>query len=521
MGFKICLFSIVETKDDVREYLGISYIKAYLESKGLDCDSRVIYKAEIESTLLGFEVFPKLIGISIYCNTQELVKQFCNRVKELSPGCHIVLGGAHVYDYEKDILLRLPAVDSVCTGDGEETIYELAERLINGESLLDCKGLTFRLNGELVQNAKRPGIEKLDILPLPYRERNPNNKKRYFYIAGSRGCLGKCTFCAEHKTGGCGVRLRTPQNIVDEMEGLWNKYKINKFHFTDATFEDPGSPGRERAYGIFEEIIKRNLTFRLVMYTRTNVVAEMEEEYYELAYRAGVECFFVGLETGNSEDMKLYVKKASVADNLRAIKRILSHNIYVNYGFICFNPYSTYETIQENLDFLYKSGLVFNSYHILSKLTIMPQAALKNKLMKDGLIEEFHFDSNIKQYRFIHPEIYELHKILYGAIDTKHLIDYDSQIAIDRIHYKKTNPRFYDLYLNKIFDEITSVWEERKVYLYKFFTQAIRLHKLYKADKHVLEFIKQNTIHDYDKRIKHLYFKTILVNQKGKSRQGV
>ena len=392
MSFNVALFSIVESIKDVREYMGISYIKTYLCSKGIPCEAKTIIKAEIDEVLSGYVEFPQLIGISIYCNTIELMKEFVCRIKEYSPKCHVVVGGAHVMGFEEDILKRVECIDSVCTGEGEETIYELAIRLMKGESLLGCNGITYRNDKEIIKNEERKLMVRLDELPIPYREINPKNKKRYFYIVGSRGCLGVCTFCGEHKTGGCSVRTRSYNSIVNEMEYLWRKYKVNKFHFTDPTFEDPNESGIERAREIYSELIRRNLHFRMIVYTRTNIVTKLNDEYYDLAYLAGVECFFVGIEAGNDEDMELYCKRASVSDNYNAIEKIQRHGIYVNYGFINFNPYSTFERIQENLRFLLNSGLVYNTHHIMSKLTIMPQAYIKNKMIKDGLIEDFHFD---------------------------------------------------------------------------------------------------------------------------------
>jgi len=511
MSFKISLFSIVNESSDVREYMGISYIKAYLNSKDLECDAKVICKDEIDEALHSYEEFPNLIGISIYCNTQDLVKLFSKKIKEVSQECHIVLGGAHVMGYEVDILTRMADVDSVCTGDGEETMYELADRLTHGKSLLNCSGITFRDRGEIIQNGRRPDIKDLNLLPYPYRERNPKNKKRYFYITGSRGCLGKCTFCGEHKTGGCGVRLRDPVDIVDEMEGLWRKYNIDKFHFTDATFEDPGLKGLERAKKIFAELIARNMRFRLVMYTRTNIINKMNGDYYYLAYNAGVECFFVGVESGNQSDLDLYEKNITVEDNLKAIKMILAHNIYVNYGFICFNPYSTFDRIQSNLDFLYNSGLIYNSYHILSKMTIMPQSSLKDKMLKDKLIDEFHFDSNIKDYKFVYPEIKEFYFSLYNVIKTQHLIDFDSQIAIDQLHYIKTEPMFYDQHLKIVFNEIEEIWRSRNRYLHEFFTEAIQIFKAKGNGEKFVNHISNNVIHEYDRQIKKSHQKYTMI----------
>lgn len=519
MGFHVSLFSLVEKPNDIREYMGISYIKAYLVSKGIECDTKIIYKSQMDEVLASYEIFPDIIGISLYCNTINLTKLMCEKVKKISPNCHIVLGGAHVMGYEADILTRMQTVDSVCTGEGEFTFLELSQRIMNHESLKGCRGITYRENGIIVKNEKREDIKNLDQLPRPERRSNSKNKKRYFYITGSRGCSGQCTFCGEHKTAGCGVRLRNPIDIVDEMEELWKTYGINKFHFTDATFEDPGRIGLERAKHIFSEIIARNLEFRLVMYTRTNIVTRLDDEYYNLAYRAGVECFFVGVESGNQKDLDLYNKRITVEDNYKAINLLLNHHIYVNYGFICFNPYSTFDQIKDNIKFLYQSGLVYNSYHILSKMTIMPQSRLKDMMMADGLIDEFHFDSDIRKYKFVHPEVGEFHDYVYEKIHTKHLIDLDSQIAIDKIHYEKVEPNLYNEKLKRYFDEVAEVWKERNNYLYSFFIDLICIYESHGISKEMNELIDNNIIFKYDKKIRTLYRKYVSVIYKLKRKE--
>ncbi len=510
-GVCVSLFALVETVDDIREYMGISYIKAYLVSKGVSCDLQVICRSQMDEVLNQYEEFPDIIGISVYCNTVELTKEFCEKVKKISPKCHIVLGGAHVMGYEEDILTRMPAVDSICKGEGELTFWDLTDRIANNKSLRGCKGITYREDGQIIKNERREDIKDLNGLPRPERDYNTKNKKRYFYITGSRGCLGVCTFCGEHTTAGCGVRLRDSVDIVDEMEDLWKKYGVNKFHFTDATFEDPGRVGLDRAKRIFQEIIERNLKFRLVMYTRTNVVTRMDDDYYDLAYRAGVECYFVGVESGNQKDLDLYNKKITVEDNYKAIRLLLNHRIYVNYGFICFNPYSDFDRIKENLEFLHNSGLVYNSYHILSRMTIMPQSRLKKMLMEDGLVKEFHFDSDIRNYKFVNPEIGIFHDYVYKKIHTKDLIDLDSQIAIDRFHYEKAEPQLYEEKLKVYFDEVKEVWKERNHYLYEFFMEAIRLFEEHGISDELEQHVDKNIIYEYDRRIRNLYRRYVSV----------
>lgn len=513
----VALFSIVNSISEIREYMGISYIKAVLDSKNIECTSKVIYKKEISEIIRGYQQtgFPLLIGISMYCNNQALVREFCSEVKEACSKCYICVGGPQVMGYEREILNDILHIDFICTGEGELTILDLYHRLVNNQTCLGCLGISFRYQGSVYMNPPRPYIENLDELPFPYREMNKNNKKRYFYVVGSRGCLGRCTFCAEYVTSGSTVRLRSPQNIVDEIELLINKYRYNKIHFTDATFEDPGEDGVKRAKGIFEEIISRKIRVRMVMYTRCELVQLFDDEYYDLAYAAGVECFFVGIESGNVKDMKLYTKRASVADNVRAIKKIFSHNIYVNYGFICFNPYSTFETIKENVKFLYNSGLIYNSYHILSKMTIMPQALMKNKLLMDGLIDEFHYNSDITEYRFLHMEVKAFYNCLQKIVNKSHLIDYDSQIYIDYNHLKKEISNFKELEISRIFDEIFSVWEKRGKYLYQFFIDCIDyyIQNNYVEEK-LIDYAINNRIHYFDNRLKQLYIKYLVEAQK-------
>ena len=507
-NYRIELFSLVDKVTDISEYMGISYIKSYLESKGVSCGARVITYDEFDDVILEFDNTPMLIGISMYCDTHGLVKVFCDKIKKIfKQRCHIVIGGPHVYNYEINILESMPSVDSVCTGDGEEVMFELVQCLVRGKPLSLCKGLTFRDNGRIIKNPHRKNIQNLDMLPFPHRERNINNQKRFFYITGSRGCTGRCAFCSEYITGGAEVRLRSPKNIVDEIELLYKTYGVKKYIFTDPTFEAPGRIGLEKACGIFREIIERKLKLRLVFNSRSDIVSQNSDLYYELAYQAGVECIFLGLEAGNNGDLCLYNKGSSVQTNLEAIKKIQSHNIYVNYGFIFFNPYSTYQSLQSNLNFLYNSNLIFNSWHILHQFTIMPQATMKDKLINDRLIDKFNYDSDVARYRFQHTEIGSLYQALKREISTKHLVDFDSQIAIDRIYFSKSASSFYLENLLPIFEEVNCLWKKRNKYLYDFFSEAIYLHERYGNGGDFDLFLKSYIAHEYDRKIKILYVK--------------
>ena len=67
-----------------------------------------------------------------------------------------------------------------------------------------------------------PLIENLDILPIPDRSLidNLNDYAVPATISSSRGCPGKCVFCAAGVLSGGRYRLRSSINIVREFEYL-------------------------------------------------------------------------------------------------------------------------------------------------------------------------------------------------------------------------------------------------------------------------------------------------------------
>lgn len=176
----VALFSIADNIDEIREYIGISYIKAYLDRHNVTCSSQAIYSEEMVKIILNYQKssFPLLIGLPMYCNNQRLIKQFSSKIKKACKECLICVGGPQVMGYEKEILDDCQDIDFVCTGEGEETFWDLYNRILNNTTLIGCEGISFRLEKDVYVNKRRKVIENLDELPFPYRELNKNNKKK-------------------------------------------------------------------------------------------------------------------------------------------------------------------------------------------------------------------------------------------------------------------------------------------------------------------------------------------------------
>lgn len=93
-------------------------------------------------------------------------------------------------------LERIPEVDFIVIGEGEETFKDLLTAIRDGESTDEISGVAFRTEERLKINPQRNKLN-LKELPTPFRfeEDLPHLSKRVTYIETSRGCPFNCQFC--------------------------------------------------------------------------------------------------------------------------------------------------------------------------------------------------------------------------------------------------------------------------------------------------------------------------------------
>ena len=165
-------------------------------------------------------------------------------------------------------------------------------------------GLAYREpDGQIRRNELRPPIPDLDSLPLPARHlrrpvrlRPADNADLHADIFTSRGCPGRCAYCAGGLFGKK-FRFRSADSVVDEMISIHRDYGTRHFYFVD----DAMTMDRDRARRICERLIGEQHGFTWHMMTRIDAV---DEELLELAARAGCVQIEFGVESGNPETLK-------------------------------------------------------------------------------------------------------------------------------------------------------------------------------------------------------------------------
>jgi radical SAM superfamily enzyme YgiQ (UPF0313 family) len=302
-------------------------------------------------------------------------------------GVTTIAFGTHVTPWTRETMRSFPALDFVLRGEPEMTLRELVVvsrqwSVVSGQlsegpepqtdnyepKTDDCKlrtirGLAWRDRGEIVINPDRSFIPSLDDLPMPLHHLLPLEKQRmpmirgpFTFIVTSRGCPAGCKFCIKHVSYQTGVRIRSPQLILEELK-LLAGLGVHHVHM----YADLFTVNREQVVELCRLIIESGLPVRWTCNSRVDYV---DEEMLQLMGRAG--CWYIswGIESANEEILKRAHKGYRKEQAVRALSWAKAAGIR-NWGyFIIGLPGETEATIQETIEYAKRLPLDLCLFHI-------------------------------------------------------------------------------------------------------------------------------------------------------------
>ncbi|MFN2291651.1 MAG: B12-binding domain-containing radical SAM protein [Anaerolineae bacterium] len=239
---------------------------------------------------------------------------------------------------------------------------ESADQVLS-RGLPAIKGLVWRHDCDIVINADRPFIPDLDDLPLPMHHllpldkyRVPNMRGPYTFIVPNRGCPAGCKFCIKHVSYQYSVRVRSAENVLEELVLLRDLGLRNVHMYTDLF-----TVNREQVMGICEGMIREGLDFKWMCNSRVDYV---DPEMLETMSRAGCWLISWGIESANQQIRKNVHKGTTDEKISRALDWSKRAGI-MNWGyFIIGLPGETEETIRETIDLSKKLPLDLALFHI-------------------------------------------------------------------------------------------------------------------------------------------------------------
>ncbi|MCD1259415.1 B12-binding domain-containing radical SAM protein [Paenibacillus athensensis] len=297
--------------------LALRYLKAFC-SGDFDVD---IVEYTIKDPAMNivsdlYQKQPDVLGFSCYIWNIEETIGIIRMIKKIRPELIIVLGGPEVsYDTEY-WLRRLPEVDFIVMGEGEETLHHLLQELSTTRKYHFVYGLAYRKGEEIILNPGRPKL-KLDDIPTPHRfaEDLPSLANRVVYFETSRGCPFSCQFCLSSIE--VGVRYFDMERTKSDLLYLIDSgAKLIKF--VDRTFNIK----RDYAMEIFEFLIANHRGCVFQFEITADIMRPEVLDYLAEHAPPGTFRFEIGVQSTNDLTNELVQRRQNFAKLTRTVTKV-------------------------------------------------------------------------------------------------------------------------------------------------------------------------------------------------------
>jgi len=288
---------------------------------------------------------PDVIGFSCYIWNIEETIVVIDMLRKVLPEATIVLGGPEVsYDTE-EWMRRLPAVDHIVMGEGEETFRDLLRELAGGRKFHFVFGLAYRKNGEVVINPGRPKLD-LATLPSPHRfpEDVPSLPNRIVYFETSRGCPFSCQFCLSSIE--VGVRYFDMDRVKADLTYLIdNGAKLIKF--VDRTFNIK----RDYALEMFRFLIENHRGCVFQFEITADIMRPEVLDYLAEHAPPGIFRFEIGVQSTSDETNLAVKRRQNWSKLVRTVTKVKeSGKIAQHLDLIAGLPHEGYDRFRQTFD---------------------------------------------------------------------------------------------------------------------------------------------------------------------------
>ena len=232
------------------------------------------------------EMKPDVVGIS------SLFTPYCREALEVARlvkrrlGVPVIMGGPHVSAVPGSALAE-PSVDFVIRGEGERAFVEFLNHLFGRRRIESVPGLGYKEGkiqrfNRIEDNYDIDDIQCPDLSDLSLNQYELAGSPLAFMVT-SRGCPHACSFCSVHLTFGKKYRVRTAQNIIEEIKERYDEgYRVIDFEDDNLSFY------KDNFKQVCRELIKI-FPGGEMKFTAMNGISYMslDHEMLDLMFRAG------------------------------------------------------------------------------------------------------------------------------------------------------------------------------------------------------------------------------------------
>lgn len=198
-------------------------------------------------------------------------------------------------------------------------------------------------------------VEDIDSIPFPLWDIFPINsfgyspvirEKPFLTMLASRGCSFPCIhYCAYAQFQGGKIRMRSIDNIIDEMKYLKKKFKVKGILFRDPMF----SFDKKRIVDLAQAMINNKIDVKWACETRLDF---LDRKMIDVMHKSGLRAINVGIESADEE----VLRKASripiqIKHQEDIIKYCKKKHIHISAFYILGFPDDTEESIRKTVEY--------------------------------------------------------------------------------------------------------------------------------------------------------------------------
>ena len=418
-----------------------------------------------ETTDRVLELQPKCISCYTVWPHFHMMLRIAREVKARAPHIITVFGGPQSTATAQTTMEKIPYVDYVCTGEGENTVVPFFQALLRdgGKGLEDVPGLYRRVEGQVVRNTAEQPLCDLDTLPYwddrlyleDYDGPEPGiGAKDYFMpLDAGRGCPYSCSFCCTSHFWRRTYRLKSPERIVADIRYFRDKFGIRSFFFAHDAF----TIDKKLVTKVCDYMIEQDLGIHWMCSARVDCVTE---ELLQKMKQAGMVRIELGIETGSKRMQKLIHKNLDLDRARRMVKVMLDMKLNVSLFFMYGFPEETVEDLNDTLGFILDMkdmgvqnvNLFFTRFNPATEITVkyMDQLVLDEKvdILSRGVFGYEEELPVIRENKELFPFLYHLHSQVRDEYQYLRLFPYlyeqfPNSVKFLRQLYKGDDLRFY------------------------------------------------------------------------------
>lgn len=270
---------------------------------------------------------------------QESARDVVDRCRRL--GTKVVAGGP----------LFRPGYESFGFDDVDHLVFGEAENILP------------RLLGDLESGCaahvySSPELPDVAMSPVPMWSLVSNSRYQMMNLQYSRGCPFNCEFCDIVVMNGRVPRTKTPEQVLAELDALYNHKWRGGVFFTDDNFIGNKRKLKDEILpAIIEWSNARRKPFSFM--TEASINLADDEELMHLMVRAGFDTVFVGIESPNEQSLIECNKMPNKGrDLLASVKSLQNHGLQVQGGFIVGFDGDPQSIFRSQINFIQSSGIV-------------------------------------------------------------------------------------------------------------------------------------------------------------------